>query len=292
MAKILVIEDMDSVVDLLRTLLDARDLRSPWLRMDRKRWKRFAAKSLIWSSRSDSARPGRPGGAPPYQTDPMTAHLPIIVLSGKDEERDKVIGLEIGADDYVTKPFQANELIARVKNRLRRSAPTDPARVLRVGSLEMELDRYQVTLRGKPIHLTSKEFSLLRALLMTNGRVLSRDALFESVWGASKDADLQSRTIDVHIRSLRNKLGAEGRRIFTVRNVGTGSILLFPSRRSAPAERIPDRFIADAETSSCTSWIDATGRPRLAPAGIIGAVHIAGRPFEGNDSSRTPTTTA
>src|SRR4029079_19712573 len=80
--------------------------------------------------------------------------------------------------------------------------------------------RYQVTLRGKPIDLTSKEFSLLRALLMTNGRVLSRDALFESVWGASKDADLQSRTIDVHIRSLRNKLGAEGRRIFTVRNVG------------------------------------------------------------------------
>jgi two-component system, OmpR family, alkaline phosphatase synthesis response regulator PhoP len=120
----------------------------------------------------------------------------------------------------MTKPFQANELIARVKGRLRRSAPTDPARVLKVGSLEMELDRYQVRLRGKPIHLTSKEFSLLRALLMTNGRVLSRDALFESVWGASKDADLQSRTIDVHIRSLRNKLGNEGRRIFTVRNVG------------------------------------------------------------------------
>jgi len=84
----------------------------------------------------------------------------------------------------------------------------------------MELDRYQVTLLGKPIHLTSKEFSLLRALLMTNGRVLSRNALFESVWGANKDADLQSRTIDVHIRSLRNKLGTEGRRIFTVRNVG------------------------------------------------------------------------
>ena len=120
----------------------------------------------------------------------------------------------------MTKPFQANELIARVKGRLRRSAPTDPARVLRVGALEMELDRYQVTLLGKPIHLTSKEFSLLRALLMTNGRVLSRNALFESVWGANKDADLQSRTIDVHIRSLRNKLGAEGRRIFTVRNVG------------------------------------------------------------------------
>jgi two-component system alkaline phosphatase synthesis response regulator PhoP len=92
--------------------------------------------------------------------------------------------------------------------------------VLKVGSLEMELDRHKVTVRGKSIHLTSKEFSLLRALLMTNGRVLSRDALFESVWELSKDADLQTRTIDVHIRSLRYKLGDEGRRIFTVRNVG------------------------------------------------------------------------
>jgi two-component system alkaline phosphatase synthesis response regulator PhoP len=84
----------------------------------------------------------------------------------------------------------------------------------------MELDRHQVRVRGKSVHLTSKEFSLLRALLMTNGRVLSRDALFESVWDLSKDADLQTRTIDVHIRSLRYKLGPEGRRIFTVRNVG------------------------------------------------------------------------
>ena len=92
--------------------------------------------------------------------------------------------------------------------------------MLKVGSLEMELDRHQVRVGGNPIHLTSKEFSLLRALLMTNGRVLSRDALFESVWDLSKDADLQTRTIDVHIRSLRYKLGDEGRRIFTVRNVG------------------------------------------------------------------------
>ena len=217
MAKILVVEDMDSVVDLLRSLLQREGFEVTVAQDGPEALEAVRREKLL-----DLILPGLDGLEVLRQVrqDPITAHLPVIVLSGKDEERDKVIGLEIGADDYMTKPFQANELIARVKGRLRRSAPTDPARVLKVGSLEMELDRYQVTLRGKPIHLTSKEFSLLRALLMTNGRVLSRDALFESVWGASKDADLQSRTIDVHIRSLRNKLGPEGRRIFTVRNVG------------------------------------------------------------------------
>jgi len=221
MAKILVVEDMDSVVDLLRTLLQ-REGFGVAVAQDG-----LEALDAVRSVKPDLVLldlilPGLDGleVLRRIKQDPITSHLPVIVLSGKDEERDKVIGLEFGADDYVTKPFQANELIARVKTRLRKSAPTDPARVLKVGDLEMELDRYRVTLRGAPIHLTSKEFSLLRALLMTNGRVLSRDALFESVWGASKDADLQSRTIDVHIRSLRNKLGSEGRRIFTVRNVG------------------------------------------------------------------------
>jgi two-component system alkaline phosphatase synthesis response regulator PhoP len=221
MAKILVVEDMDSVVDLLRTLLEREGFHVAVAR-DGPEALEAVRREKPDLMLLDLILPGLDGleVLRRVRQDPITTHLPVIVLSGKDEERDKVIGLEIGADDYMTKPFQANELIARIKGRLRRSAPTDPARVLRVGSLEMELDRYQVTLRGKPIHLTSKEFSLLRALLMTNGRVLSRDALFESVWGASKDADLQSRTIDVHIRSLRNKLGAEGRRIFTVRNVG------------------------------------------------------------------------
>ncbi|HEU4686125.1 MAG TPA: response regulator transcription factor [Nitrospira sp.] len=221
MAKILVVEDMESVVDLLKTLLGREGFQVAVAHdgteaLDAVRREKPDLMLL------DLILPGLDGleVLQRIRQDPITAHLPIIILSGKEEERDKVIGLEIGADDYVTKPFHANELIARVKNRLRRSVPTDPARTLRVGNLEMQLDRYTVTLSGKPIHLTSKEFSLLRALLMSNGRVLSRDALFESVWGASKDADLQSRTIDVHIRSLRNKLGPVGQRIFTVRNVG------------------------------------------------------------------------
>jgi two-component system alkaline phosphatase synthesis response regulator PhoP len=221
MAKILVVEDMDSVVDLLKTLLEREGFHVAVvqdgleaLEAVRREKPDLMLLDLILPSLDGLEVLQR------IRQDPMTAQLPVIILSGKEEERDKVIGLEIGADDYVTKPFHANELIARVKNCLRRSAPSDPARALRVGNLEMQLDRYTVTLAGKPIHLTSKEFNLLRALLMSNGRVLSRDALFESVWGASKDADLQSRTIDVHIRSLRNKLGPVGQRIFTVRNVG------------------------------------------------------------------------
>jgi two-component system, OmpR family, alkaline phosphatase synthesis response regulator PhoP len=221
MAKILIVEDMESVVVLLRSLLEREGFQVTTAQdgLEALEAVRRDKPDLVLL---DLILPGLDGleVCRRIRHDPVTAHLPIIILSGKEEETDKVIGLEIGADDYITKPFQANELIARVKSRLRRSAPTDPARVLKVGRLEMQLDRYTVTLEGKPIHLTSKEFNLLRALIMTNGRVLSRDALFESVWGHNKDADLQSRTIDVHIRSLRNKLGPEGSRIFTVRNVG------------------------------------------------------------------------
>lgn len=221
MAKILIVEDMESVVTLLRSLLEREGFQVTTAQdgVEALEAVRRDKPDLVLL---DLMLPGLDGleVCRRIRHDPVTAHLPIIILSGKEEETDKVIGLEIGADDYITKPFQANELIARVKGRLRRSAPTDPARVLKVGGLEMQLDRYTVTLHGQPIHLTSKEFNLLRALIMTNGRVLSRDALFESVWGHHKDADLQSRTIDVHIRSLRNKLGPEGSRIFTVRNVG------------------------------------------------------------------------
>jgi two-component system alkaline phosphatase synthesis response regulator PhoP len=221
MAKILVVEDMESVVKLLRMLLEREGFEVTVAQdgLEALEAVRRDKPDLVLL---DLLLPGLDGleVCRRIRHDPLTAHLPIIILSGKDEVADKVIGLEIGADDYITKPFEADELIARIKGRLRRAAPTDPARVLKVGSLEMQLDRHTISLRGKPIHLTSKEFNLLRMLIMTNGRVLSRDALFETVWGHHKDAGLQSRTIDVHIRSLRNKLGPEGGRIFTVRNVG------------------------------------------------------------------------
>ncbi len=152
---------------------------------------------------------------------PETARLPILVLSGRTEEVDKVVMLELGADDYVTKPFNAKELVARVKTLLRRvSAPALLPRMLRIGTLEVDLDRYTVSVAGQPISLTAKEFDLLKALLEAKERTLTRAFLLEQVWEYGEELEIETRTVDVHIRSLRKKLGSEGDRIITVRNVG------------------------------------------------------------------------
>jgi two-component system alkaline phosphatase synthesis response regulator PhoP len=151
---------------------------------------------------------------------PETARLPILVLSGRAEEVDKVVMLELGADDYVTKPFNTKELVARVKTLLRRvSSPALP-RVLRVGTLEVDLERHIVVVAGQPISLTAKEFELLKALFEAKERTLTRAFLLEGVWEYGEELEIETRTVDVHVRSLRKKLGPEGARIITVRNVG------------------------------------------------------------------------
>lgn len=152
--------------------------------------------------------------------DPSTVRLPIIMLTAKGEEVDKIVGLELGADDYVTKPFSPRELVARVKALLRRSTEPEMAEVFRFGSLEVDVGRHTVTVQGGAVELTSKEFDLLRALIAAKGRVLSRDFLLEKVWGYERAFEVESRTVDVHIRRLRQKLGPEGCRILTVKNVG------------------------------------------------------------------------
>lgn len=152
--------------------------------------------------------------------DEATARLPIIMLTARAEETDRVVGLEVGADDYVVKPFSPRELVARVKAVLRRlQGPTDP-KALRIGALEVDEPRHSVSVKGTPVELTVKEFGLLCTLLRAQGRVLNREQLLMEVWGYAEAAEIESRTVDVHIRRLREKLGSEAGRIVTVKGVG------------------------------------------------------------------------
>ena len=152
--------------------------------------------------------------------DPETTRLPILILSGKGEEMDKVVGLEVGADDYLAKPFGDKELVVRIKALLRRSFAPAQSTVLRVGGIEVDPERYMVSVGGRPVALTPRELELLKALLEAKGRALGRGYLLETLWGRDRKVGIDSRTLDVHVRSLRNKLGREGQRILTVRKVG------------------------------------------------------------------------
>ena len=145
--------------------------------------------------------------------------LPIIMLTARDDDVDKIVGLELGADDYMTKPFNPRELAARVKAVLRRTVRADrPAQVLRVGDLAVDPSRYEVTIAGKPISLRTREFDLLLALVEHKGIVLSREQLLNLVWGF--DFFGQTRTVDVHIAHLRDKLADSQLEIETVWGVG------------------------------------------------------------------------
>jgi two-component system alkaline phosphatase synthesis response regulator PhoP len=149
-----------------------------------------------------------------------TATLPIVMLTAKADEVDRVVGLELGADDYVVKPFSPKELLARVRAVLRRSRPGPDTAPMTFGTLTIDPGTHRVFVGGETVELTPKEFELLRALVAVRGRVLSREFLLDRVWGYSRAGEIESRTVDVHVRRLRVKLGAEGRRILTVKSVG------------------------------------------------------------------------
>jgi two-component system alkaline phosphatase synthesis response regulator PhoP len=151
---------------------------------------------------------------------PQTTALPIIILTARVEESDKVVGLELGADDYVTKPFSVKELLARIKAVLRRTAPAaPPARQLRAGPFFLDLDGHVLRVHEREVTLTRKEYDLLALLIQSRGRVLTRDLLLDRVWGY--DYSGKTRTVDVHIRKLRKKLGrAAEEHIETVVGVG------------------------------------------------------------------------
>ena len=143
---------------------------------------------------------------------------PVLFLTARDSIEDRVTGLDIGADDYLTKPFGVMEMVSRVKAVLRRCHPADTGHVLSAGGLSMDLDCRTVTADGQRLQLTYKEFELLRLFLSHPGMAFTRDQLFQEIWGM--DYCGETRTVDMHIRTLRQKLGPYGRRIETVRNVG------------------------------------------------------------------------
>ena len=154
------------------------------------------------------------------RSDSATADVPIIMLTAKSEEIDRIVGLELGADDYIGKPFSPKELVARAKAVLRRARPESGTRNYREGAIVLDRERHTVTVDGANVPLTPKEFDLLQVLIEAAGRVLSREHLLTRVWGYAHADEIQSRTVDVHVRRLRAKLGSSGQRVATVTGVG------------------------------------------------------------------------
>jgi phosphate regulon transcriptional regulator PhoB len=221
LAKILVIDDEKDIVSLLRYHLEKSGFQclegmdgATALRLVREHHPDLLILDLML--------PGMDGLeiCRQLRQDSATARLPILMLTAKAEEVDRVVGLEVGADDYVVKPFSPRELVARVRAILRRAQEPVDASLKHIGELAVDEARHSVAVQGVSVELTAKEFGLLCALMRVNGRVLNREQLLEGVWGYADAAEIESRTVDVHIRRLREKLGTEAKRIVTVKGVG------------------------------------------------------------------------
>ena len=149
---------------------------------------------------------------------PETRRLPIMMVTAKTTEMDRVKGLDLGADDYMSKPFGVMELISRVKALLRRSMGEAQEKLLKVEEILLDDERHQVFVNDKPCELTYKEYELLRLFMQNRGMVLSRDIIMDRIW--ETNCDVESRTLDVHLKTLRAKLGDSAKHIKTIRNVG------------------------------------------------------------------------
>jgi two-component system, OmpR family, phosphate regulon response regulator PhoB len=154
------------------------------------------------------------------RTDPKLKAVPVIFLTAKAEEVDRIQGFEVGGDDYVTKPFSTKELVLRVQSVLRRAGEGDSPEIKRLqhGGIDIDIERHEVTVNGKSIDLTATEFRLLRLLLERKGRVQTREHLLINVW--NYETEIETRTVDTHMRRLREKLGTEADWIETIRGVG------------------------------------------------------------------------
>ena len=203
---VLLVEDEPSVGELVRAYL-ARD---GWIVI----WVRSGEEALAELDRHavrivilDIGLPGMDGFAVCHEMRGRS-RVPILMLTARDEEADRVVGLEVGADDYLTKPFSPRELVARMKAILRRSEPQPDRDLLALGDVTLNRETHDVTIDGRSVELTAKEFDLLAFFLSNPGAVLSRDVLLDRVWGVSYPGG--TRTVDVHVAQLRRKLGRPG----------------------------------------------------------------------------------
>lgn len=223
-SKILVVDDEKDIVELIRYNLEKEGYRVI-AAFDGTQAIKCAEKDLPNLIMLDLMLPGL-GGLEVcriLKQNEKTAHIPILMVTAKSTETDKVVGLELGADDYVTKPFSPRELVARVKAILRRigTQQSEPVSdLIKIGNINIDCGKYIVSVKDKPIELTSKEFELLKILIAAKGRALTRDYLLDQVWAIDISSEIETRTVDVHVAQLRKKLGHEGHRIITVKNVG------------------------------------------------------------------------
>jgi DNA-binding response OmpR family regulator len=200
---VLLIEDEPSVGELVRSYL----IRDGWIVI----WVRSGEEALVELDRHavrivilDIGLPGMDGFSVCREMR-VRSRVPILMLTARDEEADRVVGLEVGADDYLTKPFSPRELVARMKAILRRAEPQPDRDLVALGDVTLNRGTHDVTIAGRPVELTAKEFDLLAFFLSNPGAVLSRDVLLDRVWGVSYPGG--TRTVDVHVAQLRRKLG-------------------------------------------------------------------------------------
>ena len=216
---ILCVEDDDSIRDLMVYTLNASGYRAQG----------FSDGAAFWEAMKDETPrliildimlPGEDGIEilKKLRAAPTTRSTPVIMATAKGSEYDKVLGLDLGADDYLSKPFGMMEMLSRIRAVLRRTAPQDDRAVLQRGSITLDKARHTVTANGQEIGLTLKEFNLLKLLMERPQQVFSRDELLASVWGEEHTGE--TRTVDVHVGTLRTKLGVCGSAIQTVRGVG------------------------------------------------------------------------
>ncbi len=236
---ILVVEDEKEIRDLLAHYLRKEGF-SPWTAADVE-----GGLKIIHSEKPDLVLldillPGVDGldFLKWMRADKDACGIPVILLTAKTEEIDKIVGLELGADDYITKPFSPREVVARVKavfRRYRHLPASSGDEVYDYLGVHMDVSRHEVRFEGKPVALTTKEFGILRTLLAAEGRVLSREAILEKVWSA--DTNVTDRTVDVHVAKLRQKIPTLAEAIETVKDVGYKLKRPFASATDSPGLR-------------------------------------------------------